>query len=595
MKQLKKLKSFLGLSWEASPGYIILLFVNAILESARIVVNIILPKYLIDELLGNKDPQFLLILGTSIIISNVIFKFIENLMKKHLTMGRMKLEEKMSQIMANKIMNVEFFYLENPYYLDLKERAVFAINNQNSLENIIVGITNTIRDLITIFSLIAILFSLSWALVVLLLITIGLNLWVYSTFAKYQQEFFQSLIPINRKYGYYLGLSWQDKPQKDIRLYNMAPMLTQRVIDYNQELIDELQIFYNRFGKTQGLYNIINVLQASLAYGYVGLRVISEKFGSKISIGSFTMYVNAAINFSQTTTKLGENITMTFQMLEYLDPFMEFVSLPEAREHGGKLEMEDEIHSISFKNISFKYPGSDKYVLKDISFDIKGGEKISIVGLNGAGKTTLIKLLCRLYEPNSGEILVNGYNIYDYEYQSYMEKIAVIFQDYKLFAFTVGENITCEEYSEDESIMELIEEVGLEEKINSLPNGLNSLIGKSYDNEGIELSGGESQKIAIARALYKDAPLIILDEPTSALDPLAEAEIYEHFNTMVENKTAIYISHRMSSSVFCDRILLIEDGKVADYDSHANLMEKKDTLYYKLFTSQARNYQLDMA
>ena len=199
------------------------------------------------------------------------------------------------------------------------------------MENIIVGITNILRDLITIFSLIAILFSLSWALVVLLLITIGLNLWIYSTFAEYQQKFFQSIIPINRKFGYYMGLSWQDKPQKDIRLYNMAPMLTQRVIDYNQELMDEFQIFYNRLGKTQGLYNVINVLQASLAYGYVGIRVISEKFGPSISIGSFTMYVNAAINFSQTTTKLGENITMTFQMLEYLDPFMEFVSLPEAR------------------------------------------------------------------------------------------------------------------------------------------------------------------------------------------------------------------------------------------------------------------------
>lgn len=592
MKQLKKMKSFLSLSWEASPGYIILLFINAILESSRIVINIVLPKYLIDELLGNKDPQLLLILGSSIIISNVIFKFIENLMKKHLTMGRMKLEEKMSQIMANKIMNVEFYYLENPYYLDLKERAVFASNNQNALENIILGITNTLRDLITIFSLIAILFSLSWALVVFLLLTIGLNLWVYSTFAKYQQEFFQSLIPINRKYGYYLGLSWQDKPQKDIRLYNMAPMLTQRVIDYNQELIDELQIFYNRLGKTQGLYNIINVLQASLAYGYVGLRVISDKFGSKISIGSFTMYVNAAINFSQTTTKLGENITMTFQMLEYLDPFMEFVSLPEAREHGGALEMKDEIHSISFKNISFKYPGSNKYVLKNISFDINAGEKISIVGLNGAGKTTLIKLLCRLYEPNSGKILVNGHNIYDYEYGSYMEKIAVIFQDYKLFAFTIGENITCEEYSEDEEIMELIEEVGLKEKINSLPKGLNSLMGKSYDNEGVELSGGEEQKVAIARALYKDAPLIILDEPTSALDPLAEAEIYEHFHTMVENKTAIYISHRMSSSTFSDKILLIENGTVVDFDSHANLMKKEESLYYKLFMAQAVNYQV---
>jgi len=336
----------------------------------------------------------------------------------------------------------------------------------------------------------------------------------------------------------------------------------------------------------------MNDLQAALAYGYVALRVLTNTFGPRIGLGSFTMYVNAAINFSQTTTKLGETITMTLQMLEYLDPFMEFVSLPEAKEYGGELKMEDEINSISFKNISFKYPGNDKYVLKDISFDINAGEKISIVGLNGAGKTTLIKLLCRLYEPNSGEIFVNGHNIYDYEYESYMEKIAVIFQDYKLFAFTIGENITCEEYSEDENITELIEEVGLGEKISSLPKGLNSLMGKAYDNEGIELSGGEEQKVAIARALYKDAPLIILDEPTSALDPLAEAEIYEHFNSMVENKTAIYISHRMSSSTFSDRILLIENGGVVDFDSHANLMKKEDSLYYKLFMAQAVNYQI---
>lgn len=590
------MKLFLNISWKASPNYIILLLVNALLESARIVVNIILPKYLIDELLGNKDPQMLLILGSAIVLSNVIFKLIENIMKKQLTIGRIKLEEKMSQIMANKIMNVDFSYLENPYYLDLKERAVFAINNQSALENIIVGITNTIRDLITIISLLIILFSLSWVLVVFLLLTIGLNLWIYSSFANYQQEFFQSIIPINRKYGYYMGLGFQDKPQKDIRLYNMGPMLTQRVIEYNKDLMDEFQVFYNRLGKIEGLYNVINVLQASIAYGYVGLRVISDKFGPNISIGSFTMYVNAAINFSQTTTKLGENITLTFQMLQYLDPFMEFISLPETKEYSGNLKMEDEIKSISFKNVSFKYPGSDKYVLEDISFDIKGGEKISIVGLNGAGKTTLIKLLCRLYEPDSGEIFVNGHNIYDYEYESYMEKIAVIFQDYKLFAFTVGENISCNEgYKEDKKIMDLIEEVGLKEKIDSLPNGLDSLIGKAYDDKGIELSGGESQKIAITRALYKDAPLIILDEPTSALDPLAEAEIYEHFNTLVKGKTAIYISHRMSSSVFCDRILLIEDGKVVDYDSHANLMEKKDSLYYKLFTTQAKNYQLDIA
>ncbi len=174
-----------------------------------------------------------------------------------------------------------------------------------------------------------------------------------------------------------------------------------------------------------------------------------------------------------------------------------------------------------------------------------------------------------------------------------MEKIAAVFQDYKLFDFTIGENITCEDKEENHKTMDLIKEVGLKEKIEELVDGADSILGRFYDEKGVELSGGERQKIAIARALYKNAALVILDEPTSALDPLAEAEIYEHFNTLVGGKTAIYISHRMSSSVFCDRILLIENGSVADFDTHKNLMEKKDSLYYKLFTSQAVNYQLN--
>jgi ABC-type multidrug transport system fused ATPase/permease subunit len=175
-----------------------------------------------------------------------------------------------------------------------------------------------------------------------------------------------------------------------------------------------------------------------------------------------------------------------------------------------------------------------------------------------------------------------------------MRKIAAVFQDYKLFAFSIDENITCKEKDIDvDRTMEIIEDVGLKNKVDSLPNGISSLFGKAYDESGIEMSGGESQKIAIARALYKDASLIILDEPTSALDPLAEADIYENFNRMVGGKTAIYISHRMSSSVFCDKILIIEDGRVADYDSHTNLLEKKESLYYKLFNSQAVNYAID--
>ena len=199
-----------------------------------------------------------------------------------------------------------------------------------------------------------------------------------------------------------------------------------------------------------------------------------------------------------------------------------------------------------------------------------------------------------MFKPDSGEILVNGRNILDFEYNSYMAKISAVFQDYGIFNFSIRVNISCVPEGDDiEKINRLVKEVGLKEKVDELPNGIESRFGKEYDEEGIEMSGGQAQKIAIARALYKkDAGMVILDEPASALDPIAEAEIYEKFNNLVEDKTAFYISHRMSSSVFCDRILIIDGGTVADFDTHENLMKKTDSLYYKLFNAQAENYKL---
>jgi ABC-type multidrug transport system fused ATPase/permease subunit len=306
------------------------------------------------------------------------------------------------------------------------------------------------------------------------------------------------------------------------------------------------------------------------------------------------MYVAAAINFTSTTMDLGKNLIGLFQMLGYLDPFMEFMTLPDEVDFEGKIKFTGDVETIEFRDVSFKYPASEKLVLENISFKINKGEKVSIVGLNGAGKTTMIKLICRLYRPTKGAIFINGHDIFEYDHKSYMSQIAAVFQDYKLFAFSIDENITCNELNSDiKKTMEIIKEVGLERKIDELANGLASLYGKAYDEKGIELSGGESQKVAIARALYKDASLIILDEPTSALDPLAEAEIYEHFNSLVGDKTAIYISHRMSSSVFCDKILVIDNGRISDYDSHKNLLKNEESLYTQLFKSQAVNYQLN--
>ena len=246
---------------------------------------------------------------------------------------------------------------------------------------------------------------------------------------------------------------------------------------------------------------------------------------------------------------------------------------------------------VELDNISKSF-GIDK-ILNNITLTINDGDRIGLLGLNGAGKSTLVKLICRMYQADSGEILVNGRNIYDYDYLSYMNVISAVFQDYKLFNFSIEENISCRETGADENrVNYLVEQVGMKEKIDELPEGIASRFGKEYDEEGVELSGGQGQKIAIARALYKKASMVILDEPASALDPIAEAEIYEKFNSLVEDKTAIYISHRMSSSVFCDKILIIDGGTVSDFDTHENLMKKTDSLYYKLFHSQAENYKL---
>ncbi len=593
MNNFRKLKMFFRLVWSISPAYMLILILSTLVNSGRIIVNVVLPRFLIDELIGMQNISRLILYGSAIVASNLLFAFLANMMKRIMDVKNIYIRDKMSQKMAEKIMNVEFSFLGNPYYLDLKERAVFAINNQSAMENLINNIAEGLKNITTITGLLAIMFTLSWVLVLLLVIAILISILIYRSFMKYQMNFFQEILPINRKYGYYFGLCYNDKLQKDIRLYGMSRMLTDRVTEYNKEINIWFSAYYKKQGKYLGLYGIINDLQAALAYGYVALRVLSDTYGSRIGVGSFTMYVSSAINFSTSAADFGRNIITIFQMLGYLEPFMEFMRLPNEGSKGGTLEFSGIIHSIEFRNVSFSYPGSEKEVLSGISFTINEGEKISIVGINGAGKSTLVKLICRLYTPTRGEVLINGHNIFDYEHESYMKKIAAVFQDYKLFAFSIDENITCRERDRDrDKTMKLIEEVGLKEKIESLPMGVSSVLGKSYDESGIEMSGGESQKIAIARALYKNASLVILDEPTSALDPLAEAEIYEKFNSLVGGKTAIYISHRMSSSVFCDKILIIDGGKAVDYDSHSGLMKKTEGLYYKLFNSQAANYQI---
>lgn len=595
---MKKIAHFMKLVWKADKAYVILLVLNSLLSGIKLFLNIILPKFLIEELMDGKNIELLILWGALIVANNVLTKLAENMLNRSLSVKNDVVFHKMNQIMATKIMNLEYSYLENPYYLDLKERATFAITNQGATVNLIRFAFDALTGIITLVGLLAIMATLGPVLIIALIVALVAMLCFYKGMSDYQVKFTQELIPINRRFGYYMGLGFDKNVQKDCRLYDMSEMISGRMMEYTKETCDMFEQFSRASGKSLGGMNFINDLVAAFCYLYVGLRTLGTKIGAlslgpQISIGSLTMYVSAAINFSTSMRSVGESVVNTMMMLAYLEPYMEFMSLEEEGVLSGKETLEDGIKTIEFKDVTFTYPGSEKPVLQNISFALKQGEKISIVGLNGAGKSTLVKLLCRMYKVDSGEILINGKNIQEYDYGKYMETVAAVFQDYRLFNYTIGENISCKEVGADRGkIDRLIREVGLEEKVADLPEGVNSRFGKEYDEKGIEMSGGESQKVAIARALYKEGSLVILDEPASALDPIAEAEVYEKFNGLVEDKTALYISHRMSSSVFCDRILIIDGGKVADFDTHENLMKKTDSLYYKLFQSQAENYQM---
>ena len=240
--------------------------------------------------------------------------------------------------------------------------------------------------------------------------------------------------------------------------------------------------------------------------------------------------------------------------------------------------------------MTFRYPNTKVDALKNISFKIHSGERISVVGMNGSGKTTMIKLLCRLYEPCDGEILLDGINIKEYIYNDYMRLLGVIFQDFKIFSFSLGQNIVVSDNMDRQSIEIVLKKAGLATFLEKLPFGIETPLYRDFDERGLEISGGEAQKIALARVLYKDAAIMILDEPTAALDPISENDIYQRFNSVVEDKSVIYISHRLASCTFCDRILVFSEGNLVQNGTHHELVKNKDGIYFKLWNAQAQYY-----
>ena len=395
----------------------------------------------------------------------------------------------------------------------------------------------------------------------------------------------------NRLFGFFGFIGLRSERAGDMRIYDQ-----QRLVDaywhgnsvFGCEGPIAAAMAKGKAGMYAGLSQAIFAVLTGLIYVFVCLKA----WGGAFDIGAVTQYVGAvtalAMNVYGVWARVGEMKTNA----GYLDQTFTFLDLPNGM-YQGSLTTEkrsDRQYAVEFRHVSFRYPGSDIWALKDVSLKFEIGKRLAIVGQNGSGKTTFIKLLCRLYDPQEGQILLNGIDIRKYNYRDYMQIFSVVFQDFQLLSQSLGSNVAGAMNYDRKRVRRALEDAGFGDRLRTMPQGLDTQLYRDYGENGVEVSGGEAQKIAIARALYKDAPFIILDEPTAALDPIAEADIYSRFNDIAGDRTAIYISHRLSSCKFCDEIAVFDQGNIIQKGSHEALLRDVSGLYRQLWDAQAQYY-----
>ena len=394
----------------------------------------------------------------------------------------------------------------------------------------------------------------------------------------------------NRRFAHFGFLGRDKRRAIDIRMNDQQRLV--RAYWSGGSVFGVHGVFAKAARGKMGVYASLGVCITTLTTGMIYLFTCLKALGGAFDVGSCTQYIGAATAMVTNVFALTDMIGTLKANTPYLEKTFAFLDIPNSM-YQGSLTTEkrsDRRYEVEFKDVSFRYPGSDIWALRHVNMKFKVGKRLAIVGENGSGKTTFIKLLCRLYDPQEGQILLNGIDIRKYRYDDYMGIFSVVFQDFQLICQPLGANVAGSmEYDRDRARKALID-AGFADRLAAMEKGLDTMLYKNLSEDGVEVSGGEAQKIAIARALYKDAPFIILDEPTAALDPIAEAEIYSKFDEIAGDKTAIYISHRLSSCKFCDEIAVFHEGAVVQQGSHAELLADRGGKYYALWNAQAQYY-----
>lgn len=489
-----------------------------------------------------------------------------------------------------KTLSMNYQMLEQPDILDMQSKASQASgDNQSGVEGMLHKIYEFGVNILTIGVTVTAITVLDPKIIIVL----GVLAFVQFLFFRYtvkkdKKKVWDRLASTWRKIDYMEQTTQNFDYAKDIRLFGMKKWLSGKQHEILKEKTERMIYSRNLWIYNSIFAHIMLVLSNMAVYGVL----IYGFLGGNMSIGDFTMYVGLSSAFSSALTGVLNSLGGFKECSLKIDDFRSFLDLETEDESQCLPIPKTDKYVFEFKNVSYQYKGQEGYALKKLNLTLEAGKRLAVVGLNGAGKTTFIKLLLRLYDVSEGEILLNGVNIKKYKKQEYYRLFSPVFQNVEIFAFPMAENVSMKRHDETDRDLsrECLDKAGLRDKVNSLEKGIDTELLKIIHDEGIDLSGGEKQKLALARALYKDAPIVVLDEPTAALDPLAEYELYKSFDEIIGNKSAVYISHRLSSTRFCDSIAMFKAGEMVEYGTHEELLAKGGA-YAEMFNIQAQYYK----
>jgi len=599
IRALKLLHSF-------CPSYFPLLIAKSFFGKLSPYFNLYLSAEIVNEIVGARNKEKLITLVLITVLGNFAIAIIGGVLNRVFGHKETLLYQREAAYYNKKTLSLDYDDLENTKVRQLRRKITESAKiNYHGKQLLLMSVGRLVN--ITISAILALILGIemfvlmfsagfSWYVVLFAALIIGVvvfNVWysfqVKDKMGALSNKVSQTMIDENRIDEavdcYNMG--------KDVRLYRQDKLIM-KIKDFTFDL--HKKAFRTKEEK-QYVANIpltiTDILLQVVIYIFVCVYALIGVFG----VGSIVKYVG----FVETIIGCITSYFSVFADVKYNTPFVEdylaYFDIPQ-KMYQGTIPVEkrcfcdagDNEYEIEFRNVSFKYPASDVFALKNVSIKFKVGEKLAVVGMNGSGKSTFIKLMCRLYDPTEGEILLNGIDIQKYDYNEYLSLFSVVFQDFKLFSFSLAENVSSSSDYDAEAVVHALERSGFGERLHSMADGIKTSLYKDFDKLGVEISGGEAQKVALARALYKNAPFIILDEPTAALDPIAEYEIYSNFNKIVGNKTAIYISHRLSSCRFCDKIAVFDNGHIVQIGSHEELTIDKNGKYFELWSAQAQYY-----